>query len=98
MDSEIFESLGAHPIQRGGTVYIPKDEALPCCLSLLSKNIRILGIDAFKLSKQEIEPFLKHSSDYSDQQPSENIIHDFFSKVPDTITHFEIVIDVDESI
>lgn len=97
MDKEfaLFTEFGANPLNRGSIILIPKSELENLISRLLDENIRVLGLDGFKIYRDnKVQPFLEFSSDYSDGQPSKKDLSDFLSKVSKAITHFEVVVDI----
>ena len=94
----LFTELGAHPDRHHGVILIPKSEVRPLLGALLGRGTRILGLDGFKrLPDNKIQPFMEFSPDYSDAQPSERDIETFLASVPDKISHFEVVVDLETS-
>ena len=91
----LFTELGAHPDRHHGVILIPKSEVQALLTQLLERGVRVLGLDGFRrLPGKKIQPFMEFSPDYSDAQPSEQDLGTFLSGVPETITHFEVVVDL----
>jgi hypothetical protein len=91
----LFTELGAHPDRHHGVILIPRAEISALVGQLLDRGTRILGLDGFRRNPDnKIQPFMEFSPDYSDAQPSQQELESFLSGVPDTITHFEVVVDI----
>lgn len=94
----LFTELGAHPDRHHGVILIPKSEVRTLLGALLDRGTRILGLDGFRrLPDNKIQPFMEFSPDYSDAQPSESNLETFLASVPETVTHFEIVMEIETS-
>ncbi|MCL6600923.1 MAG: hypothetical protein K6T81_19635 [Alicyclobacillus macrosporangiidus] len=62
---EIELELSKRGIKRGGTYLLSPSDALDVVKRCRELNIRILGIDAFKLTDHTTQPVLEHSVDFS---------------------------------
>ncbi len=90
----LFTELGAHPLRRGGVILIPCPEIRNLLNRLLDENVRILGLDGFKLyPDNKIQPFMEFSTDYSNTLPSMEVLDEFLCEASEAVTHFEVVIE-----
>ena len=90
-----FAHLG---VVRGNLSMFRVNEALFLVNKCRERNIRILGIDAFIVNPNTIQPVMEDSPDWSDVEPIEKtweLAETFFKKHHNSDLYFEIVPDQD---
>lgn len=90
------EFLGQGEV-RGGILLLRVDDALALIESARRKNVRVLGVDAFKLSDNTTQPMMEHSLDLSSGETREetdtwSAASGFIKHRELTDLHFEIVL------
>jgi hypothetical protein len=81
-------------IVRGGLLLFSKNDAVQFVWECQKENIKILGIDSFKIIADKIQPSLENSCDFSKTNETKNYDKavDFITKRSDEF-YFEITSD-----
>jgi hypothetical protein len=81
-------------VVRGGILFLRADDAVGLTDAARQKGIRVLGVDAFRLSDDATEPLMQHSVDFSSESRESDLwtkASDFIRSQP-TDRFFEVVL------
>jgi hypothetical protein len=91
--NNIFDQFKEQSIQRGRTLYFSPLKAMEILRHLEREQIKVLGLDAVRISNNETQPFLEHSIDLSNREDCHKTAIRFIEEKIGLELFFEIVID-----
>ena len=93
-DNGIELSFRGRGVVRGGILFLPADDAVALTEAARQAGVRVLGVDAFRLSDDITQPLMQHSVDFSSESPGADVwtkASDFIRLQP-TDLFFEVVL------
>jgi hypothetical protein len=80
-EKEIELAFRGRGVVRGGILFLRADDAVGLTEAARQRGVRVLGVDAFRLSDDATQPLMQHSVDFS----SESRESDLWTKASDFI-------------
>jgi len=81
-----------HAAKGGGPLFFPAEIAILIIKDCKENNLRVLGIDAVKITDTYTQPFMDHSVDYSDMPDIWDEAIEFIESRKHLDLWFEVVI------
>jgi hypothetical protein len=81
-------------VVRGGILFLRADDAVGLTEAARQTGVRVLGVDAFRLSDDATQPLMQHSVDFSSESRESDLwtkASDFIRRQP-TDLFFEVVL------
>lgn len=93
-ENEIEVAFRERGVVRGGILFLPADDAVALTEAARQTGVRVLGVDAFRLSGDVTQPLMEHSVDFSSESGETDLwtkASDFIRRQP-TDLFFEVVL------
>lgn len=93
-EKEIELAVRGRGVVRGGILFLRANDAVALTEAARQRGVRVLGVDAFRLSDDVTEPLMQHSVDFSSESQEADLwtkASDFIRRQP-TDLFFEIVL------
>ena len=91
-EKEIELAFRERGVVRGGILFLRADDAVGLTEAARQRGIRVLGVDAFRLSDDATQPLMQHSVDFSPESRESDLwtkASDFIRRQP-TDLFFEV--------
>jgi hypothetical protein len=93
-EKEIELAFRERGVVRGGILFLRADDAVGLTEAARQTGVRVLGVDAFRLSDDATQPLMQHSVDFSSESRESDLwtkASDFIRRQP-TDLFFEVVL------
>jgi len=93
-EEAIYQEFKGEWLERANEYFVGKSSAVDFLDHIERNNVRVLGIDGFELSPDVTAPKLEVMSDFSNEQPTKEVMKSFIEKGAERVTHFNFVLDI----
>src|SRR5574338_554036 len=93
--AELEGAFQARGIVRGGTLLLRANDAVQLLLAAQAERVRVLGVDAFRITPETTQPVMEHSLDVISSTLADEpwrTVADFVLQQPDDL-YFEVVLE-----
>jgi hypothetical protein len=93
MTTPLEREFEARGVRRGGVLFLGPDAALALIAKARDRQVRVLGIDTFRITDSATQPLIHQSADYSDAPAAWEAAASFIRSYGGAGFMFEVVLD-----